>query len=152
MSRYLPLLDTLKARLAEIAPNRLVTRKYDDFANREQSSEMAGGVYQILAGGVRSYDYETSDQQDASSSLRATAASRFRFVVIGQQWLGDHADGEAVEAAEFQMVAELEQLADEALELDGLHGLLLKRCDTSTQRETPFAWVVSEWEVFPVND
>ncbi len=49
------------------------------------------------------------------------------------------------------MIHELEQLADRAIETDGLAALLLKDVAMSQQVEAPYAWVFSTWEVFSVN-
>ena len=148
-TRYLPLLNAIRGALAQINDQRVVTRNWDDFANRPQP-ELQKGVWIIRPGGITSYPYEVSDNQFDSDSLRATEHGRLRVTVIGQQQLAPNCTGEDVDEAEFQMIHELEQLADDAMQIDGLQTLLLKSVRMSEQVEKPMAWVASTWEVFNV--
>lgn len=146
-TRYLPILQAITARLQAINGGRLVSREWKDFGQR-QDVDMRRGVYMVLFGGITSYPYEASDSQFDTDSLRATENGRIRLTIVGQQLLGPDASGVDVEEAEFVMVHELEQLADDAMETEPLQALLLKSVHTSQQIETPYAWVVSTWEVF----
>lgn len=148
--RYIPLLDGIKAQLQAIAPGRVVTRNWKPFQNCAQA-DLARGIWTIRTSGIPRYPYEASDGQFATDSLRATENGRMRIVIVGQLQLPPGATGEAIDAAEFELINELEQLADRAIETDGLEALLLKDVAMSQQVEAPFAWVYSTWEVFSVN-
>lgn len=154
-TRYLPILDEIQARLEAINPQRLVTRNWADFANRPEDV-MRQGVWIIRFDGIASYPYEVSDGGFATDSLRPTEHGRMRIVVIGQILLPMNADGsnpsgEQIDAAEFDLIHELEQLADDAIETDLLIALKLESVITSQQAESPYAWVFSTWETLPLN-
>lgn len=148
--RYIPLLDAIKTRLQEIAPDRVVTRNWKPFQNHKQE-ELINGIWTVRTSGIPRYPYEASDGQLATDSLRATENGRLRVVIVCQMQLPNDSTGEQIDAAEFQMIHELEQLADMAIETEGLEALLLKDVAMSQQVEAPYAWVFSTWEVFSVN-
>lgn len=149
-TRYLPMLEEIKAQLAAINPARVVTRSYRDFKNRQQEDLLAG-VWMVVSAGVRSYPYEVSDGQFDSDSLRATEHGRLVVRITGQLLLADpDSDGEAIDAAEFQLLHEVEQLADAVIEIPDLMALVLKNARTSQQVDAPLAWLDTEWEVFPL--
>lgn len=149
-TRYKPLLDKVVERLAAINPGRVVTRNWDDFANRPEP-EMKLGVWMVRSGGIARYPYEVSDGQFDSDSLRATEHGRLRISIVCQQLLDIQCTGEQVDDAEFVMIRELEQLADDAIEIEELMALKLDSVSMSQQIEKPYAWVVSTWEVFSLN-
>ncbi len=149
-SRYVTLLEAMNAALAALAPARIVTRDYLPFNLRAQP-DLELGIYTILPGPIGPYPYEVSDNQGATDSLRATQCARQRIVVIGQLLLPESATGVDVDNAEFEMLAELEGLADDAIETDTLIALKLLSARPSGQVERPYAWIHTEWEVFPLN-
>lgn len=149
-SRYDILLDAAKTALASIAPDRLVTRTYLPFALHKQS-DLVRGVFTILPGRIGPYPYEVSDNQGITDDMRATQCARLRFAVIGQLLLPESVTGEEIDHAEFELLSELERLADEAIELDTLMALKLLSALPSGQVEKPNAWIHTEWEVFPLN-
>lgn len=149
-TRYLLLLETIKGRLAALVPDRVVTREFKDHADRSRA-ELAAGIYTIQAGPIGPYPYEASDDQAMDSELRATECARMRLTIIGQRQLPVNCSGEDVDAAEFEMLAELERLADEALGDEVTASLLLLSALPSRQAEKPYAWIHTEWEVFPLD-
>lgn len=149
-TRYLPMLEAIKAQLEAINPARIVTRSYKDFRNRPQEDLLAG-VWMVISSGVRSYPYEVSDNQVDSDTLRATEHGRLVVRITGQLLLPDpDSDGAAIEAADFALLHEVEQLADAAIEVPDLMALVLKSARTSQQVDAPLAWLDTEWEVFPL--
>lgn len=148
--RYVPLLDAIAERLREINPARVVTRNWKPFQNRRRE-DLVAGVWTVRTSGITRYPYEVSDGQFDTDSLRATENGRMRIVIVGQLQLANAATGEDIDAAEFGLIHELEQLADAAIETEGLEALLLKDVAMSQQVEAPFAWVFSTWEVFSIN-
>lgn len=148
--RYIPLLDGIKAQLQAIAPDRVVTRNWKPFQNCKPD-DLARGIWTIRTSGIPRYPYEASDGQFDTDVLRASENGRMRIVIVGQLQLATNATGEEIDAAEFGLIHELEQLADRAIETTGLEALLLKDVAMSQQVEAPFAWVYSTWEVFSVN-
>lgn len=150
MSRYVTLLEAMKVALAARAAGRVVTRDYLPFNLRAQP-DLEAGIYTILPGPIGPYPYEVSDNGGATDSLRATECARLRVTVIGQMLLPEGAAGVDVDAAEFEMLAELEALADDAIETETLIALKLLSARPSGQVESPYAWIHTEWEVFPLN-
>lgn len=148
--RYIPMLEAIVTTLQSVAPTRTVTRVSSEFANRDQLT-MAEGIFLVLPGSVRAYDYEVSDNQSSDNGLRATAQGRLAFTISGQQYLGESATGLDVDAAEFAMLADLESLVDEAVRTEGLQALLLKSVEFSGQVETPWARITSSLELFSLN-
>ncbi len=147
--RYADQLAAVVDRLNTINPDRVVTRHWTDFANQKQP-DLQKGVWLLRPAGVARYPYEVSDNQDPSSSLRATEHGHFRFVLVGRLLLPVDCTGQDVDDAEFELISELEQLADEAMDTEGLQALLLKEVRQSQQVELPYAWVMSTWEVIPL--
>lgn len=146
-TRYAPMLADVMALLAGISPARKVTRNWKDFAKQPQA-ELQAGIWIVRPAGTGPYPYETSDNGGATDGLRATQHAPLRITILGQQVLPANADGAAVDAAEFQMIHELEQLADAAIDTDGLEALrLVGDVQMSQQIECPYAWVHSTWEV-----
>lgn len=149
-TRYELLLQAVKTALAARAPGRVVTRAYESFENRA-AADLDQGIYSILPGPIGPYPYEVSDHQGGTDSLRATQCARMRISIVGQLRLAESATGEDVDAAEFAMLAELEQLADDAIETDTLMALKLVSARPSQQAEKPYAWIHTEWEVFSLD-
>lgn len=146
-TRYLPLLAAVSARLQLINPDRQVTRSFLDFAERKPV-DLRAGIWTVQPSGIVAYPYEVSDGQFDSDSLRATEHGRLRLTVVGQLLLPTGATGQDVDAAEFGLIHELEQLADAAIDDAQTMSLLLKSAQMSEQAECPYAWVLSTWELF----
>lgn len=132
---YAAAMDRIVEQLGEIAPGRVVTRTYTDFNDRPRAGLQAG-VYTVLFGGVRGYPYEH----------RPGDMGQVRLSIIFQQRLPEKSDGEALEAAEFAAINELERLAREHDPVR-LPELLLEQVATSQQLEAPFVWVASSWNL-----
>ncbi len=146
-TRYAPMLADVIELLETINPARKVTRNWKDFA-QQPKADIKAGIWIVRPAGVGPYPYETSDNGGATDSLRATQHAPLRITILGQRLLDTGADGEDVDAAEFEMVHELEQLADAAIDTAGLEALkLVGEVQMSQQIECPYAWVLSTWEV-----
>lgn len=133
-------------QLAIACPARLVTRSYLEFGDRK-ATDLQRGVYCVLSSGVASYDYEASDHWGALDGPLQTELGTFEFTVVGQMKLPDKSLGEAIEDAEFAMLAELEAFADRGIADDTLKDLRLMRSTLSQQLEAPFAWVHTSWRL-----
>lgn len=147
-TRYPQLLAGIATALGAINPARMVTRTWQDFGYRP-AADLARGVWVVRPADIGPYDYETSDNQTATDSLRATQISPLQVTILGQLQLAQGATGEDVDAAEFGLIHELEQLADAAMAIPGLEGLRLQRVQMSQQIECPYAWVMSTWTISP---
>lgn len=145
-SRYQAMLAAVMAQLAVINPARVVTRTWADFDQRPPE-DLQAGVWIVRPARVGPYNYETSDNGTATDSLRATQLAPMQITILGQRVLGATANGEDVDAAEFELIDELEQLADAAMEIDGLERLVLQDVQMSQQIECPYCWVHSTWNV-----
>lgn len=145
-ANYTALLDAVRDALVAAAPGRVVTRTYCDFANRE-ADELRAGIYTIVATGVREYPYERADFGGGEGGARQTDLGLFTFTVIGQFQLAEDATGEAVEAAEFEMLAELEAVADLAIASEELVDLRIERAGFSGQLDAPFGGVATDWTI-----
>lgn len=149
-TRYKPLLAAIVTALQAVNPARNVTRLYADFAYRPEPALLAG-VWTVQPGGITRYPYEVSDGGFDSDSLRATENGRLLVRITGQLLLPADCTGLQIDDAEFDLVHELEQLADAAIEHELLGALVLLDVQMSAQIEAPYAWVNSTWEVFPIN-
>ena len=136
----------LEAHLAGLSSDRIVTRTYKDVSERP-AADLRKGIYTILCRGVDGYDYEASDHSGGIDAPAQTELGQFVFVITGQGSLPDKAEGEAIDAAEFAMLAELESFADQGITDDDLKDLLLKRTVMSQQLEAPYYWVMTEWRL-----
>lgn len=145
-TRYVPMLADVAALLATINPQRVLTRNWKDFANQKQA-DLKLGIWIVRPAGIGPYPYETSDNGGATDSLRATQCAPLHLTLLCQQELPTAATGADVDAAEFQMIHELEQLADAAMDTAGLEALQLLDVKMSQQIECPYAWVHSTWKV-----
>lgn len=132
--------------LSTAYPDRVVTRSYKDFADHKDA-DLSRGIYTILPRGVEGYDYEASDPSGGVDGPRQTELGAFVFTIVGQQKLQKGSDGEAIDAAEFAMLHELESFADAGIDDDDLKDLLLRRTVMSQQLEAPYAWVYTEWRL-----
>lgn len=149
-TRYKPLLAAIVTALQAVNPARLVTRSYADFANRDQALLLAG-LWTVQPGGITGYPYEVSDGGFATDSLRASEHGRLLVRITGQLLLPGEPTGLQIDDAEFDLVHELERLADAAIEHPLLAALQLNDVRMSAQIENPYAWVDSTWDVFPLS-
>lgn len=130
-------LATLAAALQTIAPARVVTREFKDFADRPRA-ELLAGVWTVLNLGVSSYinPVHTPGRQPVR-----------RVLVVGQIELPEDSTGLQVEQAEYALAAEMEALAQAAQQ--SVPGLVLNTWSQSGQLETPYGWVRAEFEINP---
>lgn len=155
MSRvdYADLMGAVAQVLAEIAPARTITRTWKDFADRDHDNELVPGIYTVTFCGVARYPWDRCDQHDGEGP-GATALPVFRFRVVGQRVLAeeDAMDGSALEAAEFEMLHEIEELANRLVsdhglpETEELCRAVLQNAVTSEQLEAPYVWVAAMFE------
>ncbi len=138
--------DALVAHLAGLGATRIVTRTYKDPSDR-QAADLRKGIYTILCRGVEGYDYEASDHSGGIDAPNQTELGQFVMVITGQGSLSDKSEGEAIDSAEFAMLAELESFADAGITDDDLKDLLLRRTVMSQQQEAPYYWVFTEWRL-----
>lgn len=144
-TRYSAMLAAMAAALATINPDRVVTRRWRDF-DHQTESDLRKGIFIVRPASIGPYPYETSDNGGATDDLRATQHGRVQLTIVGQIYLGEQANGEDVDAAEFALIHELETLADQLMEDDKLVAVVLKTVQMSQQIECPYAWVHTTWE------
>jgi hypothetical protein len=143
-SNYAGAMARIATQLAAFAPTREISRTFMDFARRPDATQKKG-VYVLLPRGVEGYDYEASNH--FAGDPPQTELGAFVFVITGQIKLPENAAGEAIDAAEFAMLAELERFADAGITDEDLKDLLLRRSVLSQQQEAPYAWVFTEWRL-----
>lgn len=126
-------LDDLEVLLQEIAPERVVTRNFKDFA-QHRSEDLVKGIFTIVSAGIGEYPslYEPGDD------------GRQAVLIIFQGKVPEGSDGPTLEAAEFDAIEQLELLAEQApLKWPTL---TLQSAETSRQLENPYCWVRSQWQ------
>lgn len=151
---YTTLMATIASTLQTVAANgRIVDRTYRSFDDRKES-DLAKGVFTVLAGGVSRYPGDWCDSDiDAYGEPSATALPVFRFRVLGQGFVGEKGTGPDVEAFEFGLIADTEALANALVKDDTLAGhielvrVVLKGIDQSNQLERPYCWTAALFEL-----
>ena len=125
----------LKTELVTAMPTRVVTRKLKDFADRPKA-DIAAGVFTLISKGERGYrNYNGREAMDGRHSM----------LLVGQIELGEDADGEAVEDAEFAMVEEVKAFV-RALPAE-LCSLVMTGFQQSGQLDAPYGWVAITLEM-----
>lgn len=126
------ILDAIEAKLASIAPTRLVTRDLKDFTQHPES-QRENGVLTILPGPRTGYNYEH----------RPGDLARCQIFIYGEKVMPGNVRGRAIDAFEAGMARDLEQLANEAPEVSGLEELTLESITGSAQTMAPTASVMA---------
>lgn len=145
-ANYAAILDAVKDALLLAAPGRVVTRRYQDFAHRPRE-ELEAGVFTIVSTGITEYPYERADFDDSEGGARQTDLGVFAFTIVGQIQLAEDATGEDIEAAEFQLLQELETVADQAIASEELVDLRILKAGFSGQLDAPFGWIATDWTI-----
>lgn len=151
---YATLMATIATALESVAASgRVIDRTYQRLEDRKES-DLAKGVFTLLAGGVSRYPTDWCDSTiDDPHFPTATAFPVFRFRVLGQGFVGEKATGPQIEAFEFGLIADLEKLANTLVQDDTLsQHVELVRCvikgiDQSNQLEAPYCWVAALYEL-----
>ncbi|MFW6340651.1 MAG: hypothetical protein ACOC0Q_07265 [Wenzhouxiangella sp.] len=125
-------LDAIQGELAAIAPQRLVTRDFKDFTQHPRD-ERQNGVFTILPGPRTGYSYE----------YRPGDLPRCQIFVYGELTLPGDPKGREIDAAEAAMARDLEQLANQAPETNGLEELVLESITGSAQTLRPTASILA---------
>lgn len=146
MTRYVDALNAMKDAVIAAAPDRVVLRTLKDL-DQHTAEEMTKGCYMIVPDGVRSYPYETSDAHPGVDAPSQTDLGNFEFAIIGRGQLEERADGEAIDAAEDAMLAQLEAVADEAIGIEILQDLQIIRAEFSGQLLAPYYAIYTRWRV-----
>lgn len=134
----------LLAVLTAQFPGRDVTRTFRLHTERDDS-ELAKGLFTVLANGVAGYPYEHSDYGPGLDGPAQTELGDLRLIIVGQIKLPEGSAGDAVEDAELDMLADLEAFANAAIANDPLVTLRLLNCRQSAQIDTPYGWIHTEW-------
>lgn len=145
MSRIGDLLDLLAAAFADAAPGRVITRNWIDFA-QQPAEDLERGIWIVRWSGMGPLSYETSDNNGVTDGMRATQVAPLEFTVLCQRELHAEATGEDVDAAELEMLDELDAVASAVIDMPGGETLQLVNVVPSQQIECPFAWVLSTWK------
>lgn len=134
MSELSSRMEAIAAELQARYPERVVTRSLRDFAERERD-ELLAGVYTLVSlgeGGYRNYNG------------REALDGRQRLMLVGQIELAEDAAPQAVEDAEFELVAEVKAFL-QALP-PALCTLVATGFRSSGQADRPYGWVAFELE------
>lgn len=138
---YTAVMNAIVAELRLVAPKRVITRRYQDFAAM-RAEDLKKGVITLLPAGVAAYPYEQ----------RPGDCGQFQVLITVQGVLHETAAGELIDAAEFAALNQLEALAAREYERpDLLAALTLLNATQSAQLEAPYWWVMTRWEVFAPN-
>lgn len=134
----------LAAALAAQFPARGVTRAFRMHTERNDS-ELAPGLFTVISNGVADYPYEHSDYGPGLDAPAQTELGALQLIITGQIKLPEGSDGEAVEGAELDMLADLEAFANAAIADEQLVTLRLLNARQSAQLDTPYGWIHTEW-------
>ncbi|MBN8922350.1 MAG: hypothetical protein BGP10_12410 [Rhodanobacter sp. 68-29] len=137
-------IDYLAAALSAQFPARSVTRTFRMHTERPDS-ELEPGLFTVLGNGVADYPYEHSDYGPGLDAPAQTELGALRLIVTGQIKLAEGTEGAQVEAAEFDMLADLEAFANAAIGDDKLVTLRLLNARQSAQLDAPYGWIHTEW-------
>lgn len=144
-------MNTKSARIAYLAsalaaqfPARGVTRSFRMHTER-RDNELAPGLFTVLGNGVADYPYEHSDYSPGLDAPAQTELGALQLIITGQIKLAEGSEGAAVEAAEFDMLADLEAFANAAIADNQLVTLRLLSARQSAQLDTPYGWIHTEW-------
>lgn len=123
------ILNSAKAALATAAPARVITRSYQDFAERDQA-DLTAGVYTLMNKGQT----EMVRYQD-----------HLQVLLVGQVLVAEDAAGETLEEAELAMVDEVRRFTE------GAQGarITITGWRQSQQLERPYGWVAFDLDVGP---
>lgn len=132
----------LVAALAAVNVDRIVGRNFQRRSDHNDA-DLEKGVFTVMS-------------RSASGLHRAmgvaSEASRQKVLIVGQIRVpnsgGAEGNGEAVEAAEFAMMADLEALMDSQL-AEIISGLEWLGVTQSGQLEAPYGWIAAEFEIGP---
>lgn len=136
----------LAAALAAQFPARGVTRSFRLHAQRSDD-ELTPGLFTVLGNGVGDYPYEHSDYSPGLDAPAQTELGTLQLIITGQIKLPEGSDGEAVETAELDMLADLEAFANAAIADDQLVTLRLLSARQSAQLDAPYGWIHTEWQL-----
>jgi len=126
-------MNLIKDTLAQVAPNRVVSRDFKDF-DQHTIEDLEKGVLTVISEGEAQY---------ANSFGRQAETSKHPLVIVGQMSLAPDATGTQVEDAEFDLVEDVKALVSSALPVD-ICTLELKRFRQSKQMDAPNCWIVCE--------
>lgn len=143
MSTKAERLAYLANELAEMYPARRVTRAFMNHTER-QDADLEAGVLTVIGTGVPDYPYEVSDY---GGYQRQTERGLVALVITGQLKLPEGTDPALVETAEWQLLAELEAFADQAIGDPLLVELRLLSARMSGQLDVPYGWVHTQWQL-----
>jgi len=134
----------LAAALAAQFPARGITRSFRMHSERDDS-ELTPGLFTVLSNGVADYPYEHSDYGPGLDAPVQTELGALQLIITGQIKLAEGGEGEAVETAELDMLADLEAFANAAIADEQLVTLRLLSARQSAQLDTPYGWIHTEW-------
>lgn len=137
-------IDYLAAQLQAQFAERGVTRTFRMHTERADA-ELVPGLFTVLGNGVADYPYEYSDYGPGLDAPAQTELGALRLIITGQIKLPEGSEGHAVEAAEFDMLADLEAFANAAIADNLLVTLRLLSARQSAQIDTPYGWIHTEW-------
>jgi len=126
--------DAIVTLLASIVSTALVTRHFQDLKHHGDRQQR-DGVYTVLLGPLTGYGYE----------YRPGDLSRRTVWIYAEKLLPGEDPGPAIDAAEAEMIADIERLAREAPEDEQLIDLFLQSITNSAQTTPPFASVLGQF-------
>lgn len=138
---YSAVMTAVMDELKIVAPKRVRTREYQDFA-AHKDADLIKGVFTVMPAGVGQYPYEH----------RPGDCGQFQILIVAQGRLHETCKGVDIDTAEFTALNQLEALAEREFERpELLAALTLISATQSAQLEKPYWWVMTRWEVFAPN-
>lgn len=128
-------IEALKDLLVELCPERVVTRTFKDFAQRDKD-DLKKGVWTLVFQGV------------TSTGKLGGSPARVKLLLMGQFVADEEAEGSEIEAGEIAMINEVTDLKREAGErYPKIPTLEVLEVATSSQLDAPFGWVAAVLEM-----
>jgi hypothetical protein len=128
-------IESLKSLLAELCPQRVVTRTFKDFAQRDKA-DLKRGIYTIVFQGI-----------PGTGKLGGSPA-RVKLLLMGQFVAEEGAEGDVIEAGELAMISEITDLKRAAGErYPTIPTLEVLEVASSSQLDAPFGWVAAVLEM-----
>lgn len=117
--------------------HRVVNRSYEDIHSLDELDLNAGVVTFIFQD---EGDYETTFTQKAHNAKQ-------KILLIARVHLDESACGEDVEDEEFKLIEEIKSFIRATDLPNEIYGLNIVHVKTSSQMETPLAWVIADLEI-----
>lgn len=137
MSGLTDVMNAVRTLVTDTVPaGRVVTRSWKDFDGHLQA-DLEAGIYTLVSQAERDYaNYYGREAQLGTQTI----------LISGVFVLPEDATGEQIEDGEFEMVEELQAVAQERAKPAIIGALQLMGFQQSGQLEAPYGWVLARFE------